>query len=510
MRNKQFTLNTAATLVNLIIQFSISFFLTSYLVNVVGSTAYGFYGMANTVVNYALIITTALNSLAARFIGIGVHNNNLEEAKKYYSSVFVGDLVFALIIFIPSCIAIYHLEHLINIPIELVSDVKLLFFIVFLNMCCNVVFAAFGCVYVIKNRLDISAMLQMISNIFKALMLIVLYACFKPSIVYLGTATFLATIVVAAGNMYFSNKLMPGVKLSFAFAKVKAVKEIVTSGIWNSINQLSVVLLGGLDLLIANLMVSAKAMGVLSIAGTIPGVITTCLSALSNLFTPKFLKCFSHNDFDGLLAEAKNSIRFMTVITITPMSFLIAFGMDFFRLWTPNTDLHMLYTLSLLVLVPQFSGGAINSMNYLYTVANKVKWQAIVLFLTGISNVIIVFTLLKFTGMGVYAIAGVSAVMGFMRNFLFNAPYAAYIIKKPLWTFWPDMLKACLCLVIASAIGGIVAHIFVLDSWIKLILIGGCCTVFSGAAAALIVLSKEQKQMLLSKVKQLGGALRGI
>ena len=94
MRNKhnwQFVSNTIATMVNLLIQFGLNFFLTSYLISSVGSTAYGFFTMANTVVNYALIITTALNSMAARFIGIGVHNNDMEKARKFYSSVFAGD-----------------------------------------------------------------------------------------------------------------------------------------------------------------------------------------------------------------------------------------------------------------------------------------------------------------------------------------------------------------------------------------------------------------------------------
>lgn len=52
MRNKhnwQFVSNTIATMVNLLIQFGLNFFLTSYLISSVGSTAYGFFTMANTV-----------------------------------------------------------------------------------------------------------------------------------------------------------------------------------------------------------------------------------------------------------------------------------------------------------------------------------------------------------------------------------------------------------------------------------------------------------------------------
>lgn len=501
MQNKQFVINTITTAVNLVIHFAISFFLTSYLVNAVGSTAYGFYGMANNVVNYALIVTNALNSLSARFIGIGVHNKDYKSAKMYYSSVFAGDLVFALIILLPSCFAIYNLEHLIHIPSELMPEVKLLFVIVFLNMCVNIVFSAFGCVYTIKNRLDVTAMLQLFSNIVKAIILIALYVILKPSIVYLGVATLIATLIIALGNLFFTRKYMPEIKLDIHFASLKGIKELVSSGVWSSLNQLSLTLLNGLDLLVANLLVSAEAMGILSIAGTIPGVISTFISSLSNMFTPKYLELYSHGDYPSLLKEVKNSIRFMTVISVMPISFLIAFGIPFFKLWTPNTDIKMLYILSILIVLPSFSSGAINSVNYLYTVTNKIKWPAVILLITGIANVSIVFVCLKFTSLGVYAIAGVSAVIGFVRNYCFNAPYAAFCIKKPIYTFWPDMLKSLICLAFAVAVGTVVNGLFKVDTWIKLILIGGVCTAFTGLIVAMAVLSKEQKHFVISKIK---------
>ena len=501
MKRRQFTWNTITTMLNLIIQFGLSFFLTSYLVRTVGDVAYGFFTMANTVINYALIVTNALNSMSARFIGIGIHSKNIDKACYYYSSVFFADLLFALSILVPSSMAIYHLDSLINIPIELVREVKILFFIVFLNMCCNVIFSVFGCIYTIKNRIDILSILQIVSNLIKATLLIFLYSLFKTSIVYLGIATLVATLVVAGGNIFFIKKYLPELKLSIHLAKLKQKKEIISSGIWNSFNQLSITLLNGLDLIVANLMVSAQAMGALSIANTIPGVISTCISALANLFTPKFLEYYSHGDYRKLLIEVKESIKFMTVISSMPISFLIAFGVPFFELWTPDTDIRLVYTLSVLVLLPQFSGGAINSMNYLYTIANKVKWQAIVLFGAGITNVVAVFTLLKFTDLGVYAIAGVSAILGFVRNFCFNAPYAAYCIKQPKYIFWPDMLKSCGGLIFSVCVGIGVNHIFSLDSWFKLIIVGGGCTIFTGGITSLLVLSRTQKKQICEKIK---------
>jgi O-antigen/teichoic acid export membrane protein len=499
--NRQLAINTVATGFNLIINFGISFFLTSYLVRVVGSTAFGFWGLANSIVNYAIIVTTALNSMAGRFIGIDYHRGDLLKASGYYSSVFVADLIFALIILLPSCIGIWYIDRFIDVPPDIVGDVKVLFYVVFINLCCNVVFAVFGCVYVIKNRLDISSVVKIISNIIKSLMLIFLYWKLRPSIVYIGTATLCATVFFVVSNIVFMRRLAPELKLRFHYSSFNSVKTIVSSGVWNSLNQLSMVLLHGLDLLIANMFVGAAAMGLISVAGMVPAVITTCIFALANVFTPRFLKLYSFNKFEELFQDLRNSIKFLTVISSIPIAFLISFGLSFYHLWTPTTDYKTVYYLSILVILPLFSGGAIISTNYLYTVANKVKWQALILFFAGLLNVITVFVLLKTTDLGVYAIVGVSAVMGFVRNFFFNAPLGAHCVHKKYSALWPDMFKSYACLAFCVFFCMIVNHIFDLNTWPKLILIGGGTTLFAAYVVSLMLLTASQRTAISNRIK---------
>lgn len=501
MIKRRFASSAFATMLNLIIQFSISFFLTSYIVETLGEEEYGFFSLANNIVNYALIITSALNSMSARFIGYELHNGRTDKALKYYASVLFGNIIFSVLLIIPALLGVIYLQHLINIPANIVREVKLLFLIVFVSLCCNLIFAVFGGVYTIKNRMDVLGVINICANVTKALVLVAMYWLLKPSIIYMGIATLVAALVLGLGNLINKKRYCPELKFSIKNVNGASVKEILVSGIWNSLNQLSITLLHGLDLLLANLMVSSVAMGVLSVANTLPGVITTCISALAALYMPKFLEYFSHDDYGALLKEAKNSIRFMTVISCIPIGFLIAFGQPFFRLWTPSTDTQMVYNLSLLVILPQFSGGAINSFNYLYTAANKVKWQAIVLLLTGLINVSLVFILLQCSSLGVYAIAGVSAIMGLVRNYVFNAPYAAHCIKQPWYIFYMDMVKSLIALGLTVGLGFWVQEFFAVNSWLELLVYGAVSIGVGAIINILLVLSKEQKKELRQKIK---------
>lgn len=500
MSRRQFAINSGASTLNLFIQFSVNFFLTGYLVARLGSTAYGFFALACTVVNYATIISNALNSMSARFVGYEYFNNNLKGAIKYYSSVLYGDMAFVAILLLPAIVFLFNIDGFIDIPPDLENDVKLLFLLVFLNLCVSVGGAVFSIVYVIKDRLDLSSVREIVSNLLRAGILVALYSIFDTSIVYLGIASLTAAVYVLTVNYYASRKLMPEIRPDFRSVKIGAIGEIAGAGIWNSLNQLSILLLHGLDLLICNKMVSPLAMGYLSVATTLPNAVSSCISSFSYIFTPRFLEHFSHHNFEALVADVRNSIKFMTVISCIPITFLVGFGLPFYRLWTPNTDVNTVFLLSVLVVLPNFTGAAINSVNFLYSVVNKVKWPAIVLLCTGVLNVVLIFILLKATDWGIYVVVIVSAALGLLRNIVFNAPYAALCIKQKFYAFYKDLFTSFALLSLGCALSWSINSFIGPDNWVTLILTGGTVSLLIAIANAMLLLSKQQRKFLVNKL----------
>ena len=115
-----------------ILSFLISFILTPYITNKLGVEAYGFVTLAKNFTQYATIITIALNSYAARYITVSYHNNDMEKAQEYISSVYYGDVAISAVIMIVAGGFILFLDRILNISLELVISVKLLFLFVFL------------------------------------------------------------------------------------------------------------------------------------------------------------------------------------------------------------------------------------------------------------------------------------------------------------------------------------------------------------------------------------------
>ena len=66
--NRQLAVNLIAQIASFLVSFGISFFVTPYVTNKLGSDAYGFITLADNFVNYASLITIALNSMASRLL----------------------------------------------------------------------------------------------------------------------------------------------------------------------------------------------------------------------------------------------------------------------------------------------------------------------------------------------------------------------------------------------------------------------------------------------------------
>ena len=78
--NKQTVKNLVFNTISFLINFIISFFFTPYLIRVVGKEAYSFFPLVNNIIGYSSILTTAVGSMAGRFIIMKIYSNDIDSA----------------------------------------------------------------------------------------------------------------------------------------------------------------------------------------------------------------------------------------------------------------------------------------------------------------------------------------------------------------------------------------------------------------------------------------------
>lgn len=501
--NKRTAANLSSQIISFLINVGVTFFLTPFIVDRIGKDVYGFVGLANNITGYITIITTAVNSLANRYITIAYVKNDIPLARKYYSSVTAANILIVAI-FVPlATVLVTKLEWFINVPTLFMIDIKLLWLFIFLAFFLNLIFGRMTVATFAKNRLDLAASANISSNILKLLLIVVLYILLPAKVSYLGITTFICAALVVILNCYFKRKLTPELKFCTKDVQPSKLWEIFKNGIWNSISQLSELLFTGLDLLLANLFIGVTQMSLLSIAKSIPLQAITFISTVAGVFYPFMTISYAKKTGDEFVTETSQALRLCGLVCSVLIMGIIVFGKNFYRFWLPTLsadEINLVQILSVLTLLPQVFSVYIFPLYHVNTLSCKLKWPALVNLILGVVNVLAVFTLLKCTSLGIYAIAGVSSILQVLKILIFVPIYASKNLNKSIWTFYPTILRGILLNIVLFLVFSIIKYIVIPDSLIKFMVVVFVSAVVGYIIGSFIVLGNADRQKLINSV----------
>ena len=266
---KRLVVTLMSTSLATVMSFVVSFFLTPFITSKLGTEAYGFVTLSKNFVSYAVIVSTALDSYATRYIAMEYHNKNFQKANNYVSSTFYGDVIIASSIVGIGFFFVLFMDRFLNISPELVLSVKLLFLLVFINFFLTTVKTVFNSTAYIKNRLDINGFVRFWGYIVEILLYIIVFCFFPPQVWYVGVVMLIVTAINLTAAVWMFHSMTPELKIKKSYFSIDAVKKLVGNGVWNSINSLGVTLNSGLDLLVTNLLLTNLEMGQIAITKTI-------------------------------------------------------------------------------------------------------------------------------------------------------------------------------------------------------------------------------------------------
>lgn len=499
---KQLSINLIANIASYSVNIVISFFLTPYLIRVLGKEAYSFYPIANNFVQYMSIVTIALNSMAARFITIEIAKKNMHQANVYFSSVFYANIFLSAILLIPMTLAVVFLEKLLNIPVDLVASIKVLFVLVFVSMLVNIITSVFSVSVYARNRIDLKSLADVIHSVLKLVLYVVLFYLFVPNIIYVGVISVVLAVVTFVMHLGYTQKLLPQVRISTGYFRVKSVVEMLSSGVWNSVNQIGSALMFSLAIVYCNVLVSAQAGGEYSIIQTIPNFINGIISTLAAVFIPSVTQTYATKSVDEVVKEVKMSQKVMGMITNVPIVVFMVIGVDFYKLWVPGENALRLHILSVLTVFHLLFIGVSWTVANLNTVLNKVKVPALYLIGSGAVNFVLVVLLTKFTNLGVYAIPLSSAVILFVWAAFFIPMYPCWVLKIKWSTFYTAIYKMLISSAILLAVTALLRRAVAVNSWMSLIALcalTGCIGVLINLC---VVLDRQDRKYFAGIVRQ--------
>lgn len=475
MGNNRLTINLISNIISYSSTILISFVLTPYLINTLGKEAYSFYPLANNFVNFMGILTLALNSMANRFITIEIVNKNYDKANKYFSSVFFANVVMSFVLLLPMVITVIFLNQILNIPIDIEGSVKALFALTFISMIMNIVTSVFGVATFANNRIDLRSLNELIIALLRIILFVIFFSLFTTNIAFVGLVALILSCVNFAIQYFYSKKLLPNIRISREYFSRKHVKILLSSGIWNSINQLGNILLVSSSLLLVNIYYGASRAGQYSIVQTVPNFINGMISMLTGVFVPLITYRYATNDIPGLLYEIKKSQKIISFFSSSVIAVFIGLSFNFFELWVPAEDASLLEFFSTLTIIPHFIIGTVWPISNLNTVMNKVKIPSLFTLGFGLSNILINIIIYKLFARNFIVVPLISTTIQIVWVGIFIPIYACKILKISYFTFYPILIKTIISGFVIFSITKLVQNYIPINSWATFFLVGILC-----------------------------------
>lgn len=500
---KQTSINMITQVISFVVNMLIGFFLTPYIVENIQS-GNGFITLSSNFISYATLITTAVNSMAGRFIAVSYYKKDTENVLKYYSSVFFANVFLCFVLTVPLVLFLAFMPSLIDVPENLVGDVRTLFILVFSHFFVDLIFSTFTSSGYVVNRLDMVAMKKTEATVLKGVLTFAIFSMFLPKLWYVGVVQLLCSFYNAFRNYRIHKTLMPEIKISRKHFDIHKVAELVSSGIWNTISSVGSILVNSLDVLIVNVAINAEAMDIVSVAKYIPIYVQSIIVTLSNVFAPKQTKHFAENDFESMKKTLLSSSRIVAFITCIPVVFMAVYGKNFFQLWIPSKDAHVLWILSLVAVAPYPIQLVASAYNSIISSANKVKINSLVTIGFSVLSLAAMFILLKFiddTLIKMCVIVGCSMAFLALQSLVFIVPYSTRIIHcKPL-KFYFVFVQSIVCVGASTILCYLVSKLFIANSWLKLIASGIITCIISAIVGFIIILGKSEKTKFIKFIK---------
>ncbi|WP_291098317.1 MULTISPECIES: oligosaccharide flippase family protein [unclassified Empedobacter] len=502
MDKKKFIINLLSSVISALCSVVISFFITPYLIKTIGKEAYGFYPLAGSFIFYITIFTTSINSMFGRYVLISYEKKERDKINNYFNSVFFVNILISIILSILFFVFYTIIPNVIEIPNHLVFDVKILFLFIFLSLIINLVTSVFGAIGFIFNRLDINAIRNILGNFINiTLILLLLYFCF-PKIYFLGIGSLAMAVYVGISNFYITKKYLPDLKFSKSFISKNIIKVLFYAGVWNSVMSLSDALFYQADLFIVNTNLGVSEMGNLALTKQFPSLLLILSNIIIPVFIPTFVKFYANGEADELKKYIGICFKLSSLILLIPVAGIVIYSNIFYTLWTPTEDINKLSSLLILILLKYVIQLSIEPIFSIYITLNKIKIPALVTLGMSILNLALIFTLLKFTKLGIYAIPIAAMICTSLNHLIFSPLYVSKILNYKSIVIYKLIIQGLLVFCIALGVNYMIkVNTVEINKWSLFVIanvIGGLISLILGV---FVVFKRSQLELLLLLVK---------
>jgi membrane protein EpsK len=498
----QTKINLLFNVITFAINALIGLVLPAFLIDKLGVGTYSLIPISMSITSFMLIITVAINGTLSRFLSIDFATDFKSVNTTFSTSYFV--LLGLFLIFMPLLfLFVYNPSLFLNISENNINDSRILFGTIIIAFVLNSFASLFNSIAYVKNRINLQNISLIINRLGIIVFLTALFLIGYINVQAYGIAVLFSTIISFIYSYKIAKKLHPDLEIRFSLFDIFKFKLLSKLGFWLMVNQVGVLLFLQTDILVVNNLLGEEKSGIFGTLIQWSFLIRTIIGIFSTVFGPLTLTLYANQQIDKLIEFTKLTTKLLGILSSVIAVIIVYFAKDILRVWLGVEFEEYTFILQVMIFHLGFNlaYSSIVNINIAY---NKAEIPGIVTLLTGVLNICLGIVLIKYTSLGILAVAISGFISLTIKNFVFTPLYAAKIMGIQWYTYIRTIFSSLI--ITLFGVGLTVcfsSERFQINSFIELIM--GCIvlTLVLGAGAWFLLRKEEKiqvKEVILSKI----------
>lgn len=488
--------NSLASLGYFVLNAGVSLWLVPYLIGALGIEGFGLIALALSLTAYLNLVAGSANSSISRFLAMDINREDFARANETFNSALVGVAIGIAVLTPLLWIACANVASFIEVPPALVPDTPWLFFLLivgfFITFCRNIfTVPAFA-----NNRLDLVFASQGLEIVARVAAIVLMFRLLSPNVRLVGIAIVIGAIVAILYGLYLWRSQSPYLGLDRKAFRIERFSEMFSMSGWMTINQTGAILFLNVDLLVANLLLGAAAVGYYGAILQISVALRSLSGLLAGVVTPLIFARYAKEDTVGLVSVARSGVKYLGLAVALPVGIVCAAADPILTLWL-GPEFAAFVPLVWVMMFHLSANVACRPLFAVQLAASRVKMPAVVTLLLGVAHVLLSVALVRLLDWGLYGIAASGAITLTLKNSVYTLIHAAKILDRPLATFAIPIALAILGAAVAAVTTRGALLVTGATSWFGLLAAAALTTLVYGAIAWGMMLDRRERRFLL-------------
>ena len=310
----------------------VNFFVSPIVVTSLGETQYGAWVLLVSMVGYLGLLDLGVRSAVTRYVAQFHAGGDHDAASRLCASALRIFLILGVIAALGSVGIALFMEHLFNIPPELMATARVVVVISGLSVAIALVSGVFGGVVVGLERFDYYNGVEIGIGALRAIGVIAALRS-GHGLIALAIVQLAATAMRAIANVWLSRKLYPELRLSLSGWNRDSAKLILHFGLAASLLHIMGSLMLYSDSLVIGALLPVGMITYFSIAGGLIEYARSVVSGVSQTLTPRISALQAGRQQPALQIAVLTSARVSSLVVLPMVVTFVLRGASFIGLW---------------------------------------------------------------------------------------------------------------------------------------------------------------------------------